>query len=151
MNTGSNPTPLSFREPTALAADLEKTRLRMMALTVGLPLLCLGLYFGLYLFNSVGLKEKKMSAVVTGKQFYEGNSTYTTKVVGSQSWVQSSENPGIHMIQLDAEGEKLVAVVQHADYLKYESGDTVTVLVRRYRLTGSYEVIDITSHRKQGV
>lgn len=140
---------LSF-EPTALAAGSPPIRLRMMALTIGLPLLFMALYFGFNLVNSVGLAEKEMSAIVTSKQFYESNDTYTTKVVGGRSWVQISDNPGFHLIHLNADGKKLSAVVPHEEYLMYETGDSVSLRVRTYRLTGSQEVIEITSHRKQG-
>ena len=175
MTAGSKPTWLPLPEPTAqdvgsgpsfeplalaagsgpleqqaLAAGSPPSRFRMMALTIGLPLLFMVVYFGFNLVNSVGLDKQEMSAVVTSKQFHEANDTYTTKFVGGRSWVQTSDNQGFHLIQLDADGKKLTAVVPHEEYLKYETGDSVSVRVRTYRLTGSQEVIEINSPRKQG-
>ena len=133
-----------------MTAESRPNRFRMMALTIGMPLLVMCFYFGFYLINSVWLDEQQIVAVVTSKQFYDSNDTYTTKVVGGRSWVQTSDNPGFHLIQLDAAGKKLSAVVLHDEYLKYVVGDSVSAHVRTYRITGTQEVSAIIPHSKPG-
>ena len=112
-----------------------------------LPLLALLVvvgYYGYGALDRLGLPSSQAEAVVTGKTFTPGTTTYNTVVAAGRSWTQSNRQPDFYAISLTVNGEPTVALVDKTMFEQLNAGDRVRVEVRRTRFSGKLLVGKLT-------
>ena len=102
------------------------------------------IYFGYGAVDRMGLQMNTAEATVTGKQFTESGKSYYTTISGGRAWVQSQETPETYAVVLNVNGEPTAAVVSKQLYDALKVNDKVQVSVRRTRITGRLEVVEVT-------
>jgi hypothetical protein len=101
-------------------------------------------YFGFGAVDRMGLEVRTVPATVTGKQFTAGGQTYYTNVAGGRAWVQSQETPETYAVTLNVGEENTVGLVSKEMFEALNAKDTVQVKIRRTRITGRLEVVEVT-------
>ena len=112
-----------------------------------IPALMLGAVVVYYLYGAVdhvGLDVRSADAVVIEKQHSAGSTTYTTNVVGGRTSTQSHENPDMFAISLQIGEEQTVGLVSEEMFEALGAGDQVRVKVRRTRIGGQLEVVEVS-------
>jgi hypothetical protein len=102
------------------------------------------IYFGYGAVDRMGLQMSTAEATVTGKQFTESGKSYYTTISGGRAWVQSQETPETYAVVLSVNGEPTAAVVSKQLYDALKVNDKVQLSVRRTRITGRLEVVEVT-------
>jgi len=102
------------------------------------------LYFLYGAIDRTGLDVRSAVATVTGKQFNESGKSYYTTIAGGRSWVQSQETPETYVVTLTVVGEPTAALVSKQQFESLSANDTVQVKIRRTRITGRLEVVEVT-------
>lgn len=102
------------------------------------------LYFGYGALDRAAVATKSATAVVTGKQFAKGSTTYHTTMVGNQNLVQADRNPDAYVLLFDLEGEHTGGAVSRELYDALQPGDSVRVRFRRTRLSNRILVTDVS-------
>ena len=69
--------------------------------------------------------------------------SYYTTIAGGRAWVQSQQTPETYAVVLDVGGERTAGVTTKVIYESLQAGDTVQVKIRRTRITGRLEVVEI--------
>lgn len=103
-----------------------------------------GLYYLYGAVDHMGLEERAAAATVLGKQFTESGKSYYTTIAGGRAWVQSQQTPETYAVVLDVGGERTAGVTSKAIYESLQPSDRVQVKMRRTRVTGRLEVVEIT-------
>lgn len=106
------------------------------------------LLIGVALYFSYGMLDRSVSlreaqAVVTGKQYYPPGVTYNTNIVAGRAWTQATATSDIYALALTIAGEPTAAAVPKQQYDAIQSGDTVTVRMRRTRFSDRLEVTEV--------
>ena len=101
------------------------------------------LYFIFGALDSAGLETQTTSAIVTAKVHTPGSTNYVNRIAAGRSWTQAQQQPDFYAISLAADGEPTVALVTKEQFDRLRENDQVTVTVRRTRLSGKLEVIDV--------
>ncbi|HYR91351.1 MAG TPA: hypothetical protein VE422_45260 [Terriglobia bacterium] len=101
------------------------------------------LYFVYGAIDRMGLETRTSLATVTGKQFNQAGTTYHTTVAGGRTWVQSDKTPESYVVMLNVGDERSVGLVSKELYQSLQANDTVQVKIRRTRITGRLEVVDV--------
>jgi hypothetical protein len=109
----------------------------------GLLLVAVVLYFAYGAVDRMGLETREAEALVTGKQFAAGSTTYTTEVIGGRTMTRANKNPEAFIVQLKVGDEDTGSAVAKQLYDSLESGDRVHVKVRRTRLSKRILVTDV--------
>jgi hypothetical protein len=112
-----------------------------------LPALMLGAVLLYFLYGAVdraGLETHQASAVVTGKHFTPGSTTYRTNTVGGRAVTQSDRNPDVYMVTFDLEGVSSGGLVGQELYESLEAGEPVRVRFRRTRLSNQVVVTEVS-------
>jgi hypothetical protein len=81
---------------------------------------------------------------VTDKQFTESGRSYYTTIAGGRTWVQSQETPETYAVILTVGNERTAGVVSKELYESVQPNDTVQVKIRRTRITGRLQVVEVT-------
>jgi len=110
------------------------------AIAVGIGLL----YIAFSVIDRMGLKVTGAMGTVTGKQYAEGGKSYYTTIVGGRSYVQSQETAESYVVSLNVDNEKTSGFVSKELFKTLNLNDRVHVKVRRTRITGRLEVVEIT-------
>jgi hypothetical protein len=102
------------------------------------------LYFAYGAIDRTGLKVSTTEGTVTGKQFTESGKSYYTTISGGRAWVQSQETPETYAVTLNVDDERTAGVVSKQLYDTLKVNDKVQVSIRRTRITGRLEVVEVT-------
>jgi hypothetical protein len=102
-----------------------------------------GLYYLYGAIDRLGLPLQQADAVVTGKTFTPGGTTYNTNVVAGRAWTQANELPDNYAVSLLVDKEPTVALVTKQKYDALSANDRVRVKLRRTRLSGRLEVVEL--------
>jgi hypothetical protein len=103
-----------------------------------------GLYYLYGAIDRVGLPLQQADAVVTGKTYTPGGTTYNTNVVAGRAWTQANELPDNYAVSLRVGQEATVALVTKQKFETLKADDRVRVKMRRTRLSGRLEVVELT-------
>lgn len=103
-----------------------------------------GLYYLYGAIDRVGLPVQQAEAVVTGKTYTPGGTTYNTNVVAGRAWTQANELPDNYAVSLRVGQEAAVALVTKQKFDTLMADDRVRVKMRRTRLSGRLEVVELT-------
>lgn len=103
-----------------------------------------GLYYLYGAIDRLGLPLQQADAVVTGKTFTPGGTTYNTNVVAGRAWTQANELPDNYAVSLLVDQEPTVALVTKQKYDTLNANDRVRVKLRRTRLSGRLEVVELS-------
>jgi hypothetical protein len=101
------------------------------------------LYFLYGAVDSAGLETQTTVAIVTSKTYTPGSRNYVNRIAGERSWTQAQQQPDFYAISLTVDGEPTVALVSKETFDQLRENDQVTVTVRRTRISGKLEVIDV--------
>ncbi len=101
-------------------------------------------YIGFLVIDRLGLEVSPSSAVVTGKQYTVGGTTYNTNVAGGRTWVQSTQTPETYAITVNVGGENTVGLVSKAMFDTINANDTVQIKYQRTRITKRLFVIEVS-------
>ena len=100
-----------------------------------------------YVYGAIdrgGLELNTAPATVEGKQFTESGKSYYTTIAGGRAWVQSQDTPETYAVVLNVGNERTAGVVSKQVYDSLKVNDSVQVKMRRTRITGRLEVIEVT-------
>jgi len=100
-----------------------------------------------YVYGAIdrgGLEVNTASATVEGKQFTESGKSYYTTIAGGRAWVQSQDTPETYAVVVNVGNERTAGVVSKQLYESLKVNDTVQVKMRRTRITGKLEVVEVT-------
>lgn len=106
-----------------------------------------GLYYLYGAIDRLGLSTRQVDAVVTAKQFTPGGTTYNSSIVAGRNWTQASELPDNYVISLLVNDEPTVALVTQRQFEELNAGDRVRAKIRRTRLSGRLEAIELSAER----
>lgn len=109
-----------------------------------LLLLAAALYFGYAMLDRSALSTETAAAVVTGKQFMKGSTTYHSTLVGNQNVVQADQRPDAYYVTFEVDGEHTGGAVSRELYDALRAGDSVEVHYRRTRLSNRIVVTDVS-------
>lgn len=110
------------------------------------PLVLLVGFGGYYLYGAIdrwGLALETVDAVVTDKVFTPGGTTYNQVISGGRAWTQANKNEDYYAIQLLVRDEPTVGLVTKDEFERLSKNDRVHATVRRTRISGRLEVVDI--------
>lgn len=99
-----------------------------------------------YLYGAVdrlGLESRRAEALVTGKRFAPGSTTYNTKIAGGRAWTQATENPDLRVVVLEVDGESTGGTVDPQTYEALKEGDRVHATYQRTRISKRILVTDV--------
>jgi len=102
------------------------------------------LYYVYGAIDQTGLEVSTAVATVTDKQFTKSGRSYYTTIAGGRTWVQSKETPETYAVVLTVGNERTAGVVSKELYESLQPNDTVQVKIRRTRITGRLEVVEVT-------
>lgn len=108
-----------------------------------LLLATVGLYYLYGALDQLGLDVQTVDAVVTGKQASPGGTTRWTDIAGGRAWAQSMPNPEVFALTLMVGGEPSVGLVSQTLFDAISPGERVRVRIKRTRLSGRLEVIEV--------
>ena len=98
-------------------------------------LIAVAVYFAFGTVDRVGLTPHSAQARVTGKEFTQGSTTYTTEVIGGRTMSRPTRNPDVYLVTLDLMGTSTGAAVSRQVYESLQAGDVVQVTYRHTRLS----------------
>ncbi len=107
-------------------------------------LVCVGGYYAYGALDRIGLELHSADAVVTGKQFTAGGTTYNTNVVAGRAWTQAYQQADFFAVTMNIGQEPTVGLVTKEAFDSYQAGDHVKVKWRRTRFSGRLEVVDVS-------
>ena len=110
------------------------------------PLVLLVGFGGYYLYGAadrLGLPIESADAVVTGKQYTPGGTTYNTNIAGGRAWTQSNKTNDMYAIELLVGTEPTVGLVDKQAFERLNKNDRVRVKIRRTRVSGRLEVVEV--------
>jgi len=110
------------------------------------PAVALGamlVYFMCAAIDRMGLEVRTAVATVTGKQFTESGKSYYTTIAGGRTWVEPQETPETYVVTLNMGDEHTVGLVSREMFESLNASDTVRVKIRRTRITGRLEVVEV--------
>ena len=110
----------------------------------GIAMIAALAYFGYAAIDRLGLEVRSAVATVTGKQFNPSGTSYYTTTAGGRQWTQSQETPETYALTLMVDSEPTVGLVSKQMFEELRENDNVKVKLRRTRLTGRLEVIEVT-------
>ena len=110
----------------------------------GIAIAAAVLYFLYASIDRMGLETRSAVATVTGKQYTEGGNTYRTTIAAGRTWVQSEDTPELYALTLKVDREPTVGLVSKQMFESLSTNDEVQVKVRRTRISGRLEVIEVT-------
>ena|SRR5437016_2980894 len=102
------------------------------------------LYYVYGAIDQAGLEVSPAVATVTDKQFTKSGRSYYTTIAGGRTWVQSKETPETYAVVLTVGNERTAGVVSKELYESLQPNDSVQVKIRRTRITGRLEVVEVT-------
>jgi len=102
------------------------------------------LYYAYGAIDRTGLEITTSVATVTKKQYNKSGRSYYTTISGGQAWVQSKETPETYVVVLDVGNERTAGIVSKDLYDTLQVNDTVQVKLRRTRITGRLEAVEVT-------
>jgi hypothetical protein len=111
-----------------------------------MPALILGgviLYFLYGVVDSAGLDTYTATATVTAKTHTPGSTTYVNRIAAGRSWTQAQQQSDFYALSLMVDGEPTVALLTKQRFDEIRENDRVSVTVRRTRLSGKLEVIEV--------
>lgn len=100
-------------------------------------------YYGYGALDHVGLPTQEVEAVVTGKQFTPGPTTYNSNVVAGRNFVQPAQQSDFYAVSVRIGDTPTVALVEKPTYDAINVGDRVRVRIQRTRLTGQLRVVEL--------
>ena len=112
-------------------------------------LLGFGSYYLYGAIDRVGLEAQSVEAVVTSKEYTPGGTTYRTVIAANRAWTQAIETGDWYAIQLRVGTELTVGLVSKEAFERLNENDRVQVKVRRTRLSGKLEVIEVGAHAQE--
>jgi hypothetical protein len=110
------------------------------------PLVLLVGFGGYYLYGAVdriGVPIESVDALVTGKQFTPGGTTYNTNIAAGRAWTQSNKTNDMYAIELLVGKEATVGLVDKRAFERLNKDDHVQVKIRRTRISGRLEVVEV--------
>lgn len=102
------------------------------------------LYFGYGALDRVAVSTRQADAIVTGKQFAAGSTTYNTNIVGGRALTQANRNPDAYIVTFVVEGEPTGGAVSRELYDSLQAGDPIHVQYRRTRLSSRIVVTNVS-------
>jgi len=129
MNKGTTPMSAFFSNPAYI-----------------MPAVILGAVLIYYLYGAidkVGLETQSINAIVTAKTHTPGSTTYVNRIAAGRSWTQAQQQQDFYAVSLNIEGEATVALVTKEKFDRLQENDRVHVTVRRTRISGKLEVVDV--------
>jgi hypothetical protein len=105
------------------------------------PLVLLVGFGGYYLYGAVdriGVPIESVDALVTGKQFTPGGTTYNTNIAAGRAWTND-----MYAIELLVGKEATVGLVDKRAFERLNKDDHVQVKIRRTRISGRLEVVEV--------
>ncbi len=106
-------------------------------------LVAVSAYYGYGSLDQVGIASYEAEAIVTGKQFTPGSTTYNTNVVNGRPFVQPFQQGDFYAVTLQLNGESAVALVDQATFEAVNAGDRVRVTAHRTRFSRRLLVTDL--------
>lgn len=100
-------------------------------------------WYGYGSLDQAGIASYQAEAIVTGKQFTPGSTTYNTNVVNGRPFVQPVQQADFYAVTMQLSGEATVAVVDKATFDTLNAGDRVQVTARRTRFSHRLLVTDV--------
>jgi hypothetical protein len=100
-------------------------------------------YYAYGAVDRTGLPTKEEEAVVTGKQFTPGATTFNSNVVAGNNYVQGQKQSDFYAVSVLIGNTPSVALVEKATYDALRIDDRVRVRVQRTRITGRLEVVEL--------
>jgi hypothetical protein len=100
-------------------------------------------YYAYGAVDRVGLATYATEAIVTGKQFTPGSTTYNTNIAAGRAWTQSQQQPDVYAVTLQVGGEQTVALVGKATFDALKVSDRARVQARRTRISGQLQVTEV--------
>jgi len=100
-------------------------------------------FYGWTFLDTAGVGESQAPARVTGKQYNPPSVTYRTNVVNGRAWTQPMPTGESYVVSLNVAGEPTIAIVDKQRYDALRKDETVQVRLRRTRLSGRLEVIEV--------
>ena len=110
------------------------------------PLVLLVGFGGYYIYGAIdrlGLPVESADAVVTGKQYTAGGTTYNTTIAAGRAWTQSNETNDFYAIELLVGTEPTVGLADKQTFERLNKNDRVRVKIRRTRVSGRLEVVEV--------
>lgn len=111
------------------------------------PILAIGallIYFTYAAIDRMGLEVRTTAATVLGKQFTKSGKSYYTTNAGGRTWIQSQDTPETYAVELMVADERTAGLVSKQLFESLQANDTVQVKIRRTRITGRLEVMEVT-------
>jgi hypothetical protein len=108
-----------------------------------LALVAVLVYFLYGAADRLGLETREAQALVTGKQFTPGSTTYNTNVVAGRTWTEASKYPDAYVVALQLDGEATAGMVSPQMYESLSPGERVRVSYRRTRFSKRILVTDV--------
>jgi hypothetical protein len=102
------------------------------------------LYYAYGALDRVGLQTHQAQALVTGKQYTPGSTTYTTEVVGGRTMTRPHQNPDLYIVELEIAGESTGGAVSPDLYASLQPGERVRVQFQRTRRSNRILVTDVS-------
>jgi hypothetical protein len=103
------------------------------------------LYFAFMVLDGVGLESHEGEARVTGKEYRESGTTYTTQVIGGTARSIPHTTGEMYILALEVDGKETQAPVTKELYSTVRTGDRLQVTYQQRRLTGALQVVDVSS------
>jgi hypothetical protein len=110
-------------------------------------LAAVALYFGFMAADGMGLASRQATARVTGKEYRDPGTTYTTQVIGGKTHSIPRATSEMYLLGLDIDGRETQAPVTKELYSAVRTGDRLAVRYQQRRLTGGLQVLDVTDPR----
>jgi hypothetical protein len=101
------------------------------------------LYFLYGAVDSAGLETRTATATVTAKTHTPGSTSYVNRIAAGRSWTQAQQQPDFYALSLMVDGEPTVALVTKERFDEIRENDMLSVVVRRTRISGKLEVIEV--------
>lgn len=102
------------------------------------------LYYVYGAIDRTGLEVSAAVGTVVDKKYTKSGRSYYTTIAGGQSWIQSRETPETYAVVLNVGNERTAGVVSKGLYESLQANDMVQVKIRRTRITGRLEAVEVT-------
>jgi hypothetical protein len=106
-------------------------------------LVAVACYYAYGAVDRVGLATQEVDAVVTGKQFTPGATTYNSNVVAGRNFIQPAQQADFYAVSVRIGDTPNVALVEKATYDALNINDRVRVRIQRTRITGQLRIIEL--------
>lgn len=109
-----------------------------------------GLYYSFLAVDGVGLSNREGVATVTGKEYREAGTTYSTQQIGDRMQTIPQSVPDAYLLQLDLNGQMAQFPVEKSLYDEISIGDRVGVGYQEKRITGGLVVSMVSRQERRG-